>query len=57
MHLRSLNKKLKGVSLHDSIGTDTDGNEIKVIDILGTESDASRIKYSSRSRRVRFIEF
>jgi len=39
MHLRSLKKTRKDVSLHDSIGTDKEGNEITLIDILGSEAD------------------
>lgn len=39
MHLRSLKKTRKDVSLHDPIGTDKEGNEITLIDILGTETD------------------
>lgn len=39
MHLRSLKKVRKDVSLHDPIGTDKEGNEITLIDILGTEAD------------------
>ena len=39
MHLRSLKKTRKDVSLHDPIGTDKEGNEITLIDILGTEMD------------------
>jgi RNA polymerase sporulation-specific sigma factor len=39
MHLRSLKKSRKDVSLHDPIGTDKEGNEITLIDILGTETD------------------
>lgn len=39
MHLRSLKKARKDVSLHDSIGTDKEGNEITLIDVLGTERD------------------
>ncbi|MDQ0110634.1 RNA polymerase sporulation-specific sigma factor [Paenibacillus harenae] len=38
MHLRSLKKTRKDVSLHDPIGTDKEGN-ITLIDILGTEAD------------------
>jgi RNA polymerase sporulation-specific sigma factor len=33
MHLRSLNKTRKDVSLHDPIGTYKEGNEITLIDI------------------------
>ncbi len=39
MNIRSLKKTKKDVSLHDPIGTDKEGNEISLIDILGTESD------------------
>ena len=39
MYLRSLKKTRKDVSLHDPIGTDKEGNEITLIDILGTKAD------------------
>jgi RNA polymerase sporulation-specific sigma factor len=39
MHLRSLKKTRKDVSLHDPISTDKEGNEITLIDILGSEAD------------------
>jgi RNA polymerase sporulation-specific sigma factor len=39
MHLRSLKKARKDVSLHDPIGTDKEGNEINLLDILGTDRD------------------
>ena len=39
MHLRSLKKMRKDVSLHDPIGTDKEGNEITLIDVLGTDID------------------
>lgn len=39
MHLRSKKKSRKDVSLHDPIGTDKEGNEISLIDILGTDPD------------------
>jgi RNA polymerase sporulation-specific sigma factor len=34
-----LKKTRKDVSLHDPIGTDKEGNEITLVDILGTEAD------------------
>jgi RNA polymerase sporulation-specific sigma factor len=34
MHLRSLRKTKKDVSLHDPIGTDKEGNAITLIDVL-----------------------
>lgn len=39
MHLRSLKKTRKDVSLHDPIGTDSDGNNITLEDILSTDAD------------------
>lgn len=39
LHLRSLKKTRKDVSLHDPTGTDKEGNEITLIDIIGTEAD------------------
>lgn len=39
MYLRSLKKTRKDVSQHDPIGTDKEGNEITLIDILGSEAD------------------
>lgn len=39
MHLRTLKKVKKDVSLHDPIGTDKEGNQISLQDVLGTESD------------------
>jgi RNA polymerase sporulation-specific sigma factor len=39
MHLRSLNKTSKDVTLHDLIGTDKEGNEITLIDIVGKKNE------------------
>jgi RNA polymerase sporulation-specific sigma factor len=39
MHLRSLKKTKKDVSLHDPIGTDKEGNEISLIDVLKSDMD------------------
>src|SRR5690606_2742672 len=39
MHLRSLKKTKKDISLHDPIGTDKEGNEIYLIDMLGNDAD------------------
>lgn len=38
MHLRSLKKTKKDVSLHDPIGTDKEGNEITLIDVLKADN-------------------
>lgn len=39
MYLRSQKKRKCEVSINDPIGTDKEGNEIALIDILGTEGD------------------
>ncbi|WLD92172.1 RNA polymerase sporulation sigma factor SigK [Alkalihalobacillus sp. AL-G] len=39
MHLRAIKKTKKDVSLHDPIGTDKEGNEITLIDVLKAELD------------------
>ena len=39
MHLRSNKKNKRNVSLNDPIGADFDGNEIMILDVLGTDSD------------------
>ena len=39
MHLRSLKKTRKDVSLHEPIGQDKEGNEISLIDILKSEGN------------------
>lgn len=39
MHLRSLKKTRGEVMLHEPIGADKEGNEITLLDILGTEPD------------------
>ena len=55
MHLRSLKKTRKDVSLHDPIGTDKEGNEITLIDILGTEADDVVDKVQLKIEKVKFI--
>lgn len=39
MHLRSRRKSSREVSLYDPIGVDREGNEISLLDVLGTDSD------------------
>ena len=40
MCLRSSQKRKGEISLQDPIGTDSEGNEITLIDVLGTDEDA-----------------
>ena len=54
MHLRALKKTRGEVSLYDPIGVDREGNEIALIDILGSEQDVAEIVESScEQQRVR----
>ena len=39
MHLRSMRRVRSEVSLYDPIGVDKEGNEIVLLDILGTDAD------------------
>lgn len=39
MHLRTGKKTRGTVSLNDPIGTDSDGNEVRLIDLLGSDTD------------------
>ncbi|MBS4031524.1 MAG: RNA polymerase sporulation sigma factor SigK [Clostridiales bacterium] len=39
MHIRATTKRKAEVLLHDPIGTDKEGNEITILDVLGTDSD------------------
>lgn len=39
MHLRNLKKTSREVSLYDPIGVDREGNEISLLDVLGTDPD------------------
>jgi RNA polymerase sporulation-specific sigma factor len=39
MHIRTISKRKAEVLLHDPIGTDKEGNEITLLDVLGTDND------------------
>ena len=39
MHLRAKKKTSKEISLYEPIGTDREGNEIKLYDIIETDED------------------
>lgn len=40
MQIRSNKKSQKIISLHDPIGTDVDGNEISLLDVISTDEDS-----------------
>lgn len=54
MHLRSIRKLRGEVSLYDPIGMDKEGNEITLMDVLGTELDvvAESVENQQEKRRV-----
>lgn len=56
MHLRSLKKSRKDVSLHDPIGTDKEGNEITLIDVLGSEADEVVDKVQLKIQKSKIYE-
>jgi len=55
MHLRSTKKTRAEVLLYDPIGSDKEGNEITLLDILGTDADlvADRVEQRMNSERLR----
>ncbi len=55
MHLRSTKKTRNDVMLYDAIGSDKEGNEITLIDILGTDPDEvlERVELSVEQERLR----
>ena len=55
MHLRSTKKSRGDVLLYDAIGADKEGNEITLIDILGTDPDEvlERVELSVEQERLR----
>ncbi|MBS3968961.1 MAG: RNA polymerase sporulation sigma factor SigK, partial [Clostridia bacterium] len=56
MHLRAT-KKIKGeISLYDPIGVDKEGNELTLLDVLGTEHDVVSLKVENDQEKKRVIE-
>jgi len=55
MHLRSTKRSRNDVLLYDAIGADKEGNEITLIDILGTDPDEvlERVELSVEQERLR----
>ena len=54
MHLRSAKKNRAAVSLNDPIGSDSDGNEVRLIDLLGSDADEipERVEITIESDRA-----
>jgi len=57
MHLRSSKKTRSEVLLYDPIGADKEGNEITLLDILGTDPDAvlDRVEWQLEHEKLRKI--
>lgn len=51
MYLRSLKKSRGEVSLYDPVGVDKEGNEITLIDVLGTDQDITETVESRYERK------
>lgn len=56
MYLRSTKRAKSEVMLHDPIGIDREGNEISLIDILGTEPDAISELVEMKIERSKLME-
>ncbi len=54
MHLRAIKKNRVEISLYDSIGVDKEGNEITLIDVLGTDAEvvAEIVENNFEQRRL-----
>lgn len=55
MHLRFIKKMRSEVSLYDPIGIDKEGNEITLLDILGTHSDVVSELVENKFEQVRLM--
>ena len=56
MHLRSLKKSRGEVSIYDPIGMDKEGNEIALIDILGSNEEDISVKVENDSEQKALLE-
>jgi len=56
MHLRFIKKLRSEMSLHDPIGVDREGNEITLLDILGTHPDSVSEVVENRNEQLRLME-
>lgn len=56
MNLRSVKKVRSEISLQDPIGVDKEGNEISLIDVLGTETDAISDEIANKFQEQKLYE-
>ncbi len=54
MHLRTSKKYQNDISLHEPIGTDRDGNEIVMLDIINSDTPdfADQLNFSLQSKKM-----
>lgn len=54
MHLRFIRKFQNDISLHEPIGTDRDGNEIVMLDVINTDTPdfAEQVYFSEQSQKM-----
>lgn len=61
MHLRATKKNKGEVSLYDPIGVDKEGNEISLIDVLGTDPDIvpdlvqNNVEFQQTLERIKYL--
>lgn len=61
MHLRATKKNKGEISLYDPIGVDKEGNEITLIDVLGTDAEVvpdivqNKVEYQQMLSRIKFL--
>jgi len=56
MHLRATKKTKGEISLYDPIGIDKEGNELTLLDVLGTDHDVVSLKVENDQEKNRIIE-
>lgn len=56
MHLRFIKKMRSEVSLYDPIGIDKEGNEINLLDILGTHPDVVSELVENKFEQIRLMD-
>lgn len=56
MHLRFIKKMRAEVSLYDPIGVDKEGNEITLLDILGTHADVVSEMVENKFEQIRLLD-
>jgi len=56
MNLRTVKKIKSEISLQDPIGVDKEGNEISLIDVLGTDTDAISDEIAGKFQRQKLYE-